>query len=92
MLNEVYRLCKSDFSGINKERTQMDRCANTEALNKYLSGEEQFEKVCEEFEGDVLQLIQELRSITRDYKYYDMTDVLKEILPDMILEELNIQL
>ena len=27
----------------------MDRCANTEVLNKYLSGEEQFEKVCEDF-------------------------------------------
>lgn len=68
----------------------MDRCANTEALNKYLSGEEQFEKVCEQFESDVLQIIQELRSMTRDYQYYDMTDVLKSILPDMLLEELRI--
>ena len=71
----------------------MDRCANTEALNKYLSGEEQFEKVCEEFEYDVRQLIQELRSMTRNYqREYDMTDVLKSILPDMILEELHIKL
>lgn len=71
----------------------MDRCANTEALNKYLSGEEQFEKVCEEFEYDVRQLIQELRSMTRNYKKeYDMTDVLKFILPDIILEEINIKI
>lgn len=71
----------------------MDRCANTEALNNYLSGEEKFEKVCEQFEVDVLQVIQELRSMTRNYqREYDMTDVLKSILPDMILEELHIKL
>ena len=69
------------------------RCANTEALNNYLSGEDKFEKVCEEFESDVLQLVQELRSMTRDYqREYDMTDVLKSILPDMILEELHIKI
>lgn len=69
------------------------RCANTEALNMYLSGEEQFEKVCEEFEYDVRQVINELRSMSRNYqREYDMTDVLKSILPDMILEELHIKL
>lgn len=71
----------------------MDRCANTEALNKYLSGEEQFEKVCEEFEYDVRQLIQELRSMTRNYqREYDMIDTLKYILPDIILEVLHIKI
>ena len=71
----------------------MDRCANTEVLNKYLSGEEQFEKVCEDFEYDVRQLIQELRSMTRNYqREYDMTDALKYILSDIILEELHIKL
>ena len=71
----------------------MDRCANTEALNKYLSGEEQFEQVCEDFEYDVRSLIQELRSFTRSYqREYDMTDVLVYILPDIILEELHIKL
>ena len=70
----------------------MDRCAATEELNKYLSGEEQFEKVCEEFEYDVRQLIQELRSMSRNYqREYDMTDSLKYILSDIILEELNIK-
>ena len=69
------------------------RCANTEALNKYLSGEEQFEKVCEDFEYDVRQLINELRSMTRNYqREYDMTDTLKFILPDIILEELHIKI
>ena len=71
----------------------MGRCANTEALNKYLSGEEQFEKVCEDFEYDVRSLIQELRIMSRNYKReYDMTDALKFILPDIILEELHIKL
>ena len=71
----------------------MEQCANTRALNKYLSGEEQFEKVCEEFEYDVRQLIQELRSMTRNYqKEYDMTDALKFILSDIILEELQIKI
>lgn len=71
----------------------MDRCANTEALNKYLSGEEQLEKVCEEFEYDVRQLIQELRNMTRNYqREYDMTDMLKYILPVIILEELQIKI
>ena len=71
----------------------MDRCANTQALNKHLSGEEQFEKVCEDFEYDVRQVIQELRSMTRNYqREYDMTDVLIYILPDIILEELHIKL
>lgn len=71
----------------------MDRCANTEALNKYLSGEEQFERLFEDFEYDVRQLIQELRSMTRNYqREYDMTDALKYILSDIILEELNIKI
>lgn len=70
----------------------MNRCAVTEALNNYLSGEEKFEKVCEQFEADVLQLVQELKSMTKDYEGYDMTDVLESILPDMILEELHIKL
>ena len=65
------------------------RCANTEALDRHLSGEEQFEKVCDRFEGDVLQLIQELRSMTRDYEGYDMTDLLKIILGDIIQDELG---
>ena len=71
----------------------MEQCANTQALNKYLSGEEQFEKVCEEFEYDVRQVIQELRSMSRNYqREYDMTDALKFILPDIILEELHIKI
>ena len=67
----------------------MPRCANTEALDKYLAGEEQFEKVCDKFEGDVSSLIRELRSMTRDYEGYDMTDLLKVILGDVIVNELG---
>ena len=67
----------------------MNRCANTEALDKFLSGEEQFEKVCDKFEADVSSLIRELRSMTRDYEGYDMTDLLKNILGDVIQDELG---
>ena len=67
----------------------MPRCSNTEALDKYLSGEEQFEKVCDRFEGDVSSLIRELRSMTRDYEGYDMTDLLKIILGDVIQDEIG---
>ena len=67
----------------------MPRCADTEALDKYLSGEEQFEKVCDKFEADVSSLIRELRSMTRDYEGYDMTDLLETILGDVIVNELG---
>ena len=71
----------------------MEQCANTRALNNYLSGEEQFEKVCESFEYDVRQVIQELRSMSRNYqREYDMMDVLIYILPDILIEELNIKI
>lgn len=70
----------------------MPRCANTEALDRYLSGEEQFEKVCERFEADVSSLIRELRSMTRDYEGYDMADVLENILSDVIVNELGFKL
>lgn len=67
----------------------MNRCPVSEALDRYLSGEEQFEKVCDRFEADVVQLVQELRSMTRDYEGYDMTDLLKVILGDVIVNELG---
>lgn len=67
----------------------MPRCANTEALDRYLSGEEQFEKLCEKFEADVYSFIRELRSMTRDYEGYDMTDLLEVILGDVIVNELG---
>lgn len=70
----------------------MNRCINTEALDRYLSGEEQFEKVCDRFEADVSSLIRELRSMSRDYEDYDMTDVLKGILGDVIVNELDFEI
>lgn len=67
----------------------MEHCANTQALDRYLSGEEQFEKICDKFEVDVSSLIRELRSMTRDYEGYDMTYVLKAVLGDVIMNELG---
>ena len=36
------------------------RCANTEALNKYLSGEEQAEKENERYEIEFLEILSDL--------------------------------
>ena len=66
----------------------MDRCANTEALNKYLSGEEQFEKIVDAFESDVLKIVQGIRALARDYKDYDLSETLKSFIIDMVTEEL----
>ena len=46
----------------------MDRCATTEALNKYLSGEEQFEKVCEDFECVWEMEVTNSMNTTKTYK------------------------
>ena len=63
------------------------RCANTWALNKYLSGEEQFEKVVDRFSVEVLDELNNLRSFAKDFESYDLTDVLK----DIIKEEFNLK-
>ena len=66
----------------------MDRCANTEALNKYLSGEEQFEKIVDAFEADVLNIVQGIGALARGYKDYDLSETLKSFIVDMVTEEL----
>lgn len=66
----------------------MNRCANTEALDRYLSGEEQFEKICDRFEADVLGMVQDIRRMSLDYEGYDFRDKLREIIKDIVEEEL----
>lgn len=63
------------------------RCANSEVLNKYLSKEEQFEKVVDKFTVEVLDELNNLRSFAKDFKSYDLSEVLK----DIIKEEFNLK-
>ena len=66
----------------------MEHCANTQVLDRYLSGEEQFEKICERFEADVLGMVQDIRRMALDYEGYDFRDNLREIIRDIIDEEI----
>ena len=66
----------------------MNRCANTEALDRYLSGEEQLEKIVDAFEADVLKIVQDIGALARDYKDYDLSETLKSFIIDMVTEEL----
>ena len=59
------------------------RCANTRALNKYLSGEEQIEKENEKYELEFLEILSNL-------KIYAMKNDKLELLKDVIKEEFNL--
>ena len=65
----------------------MNRCANTEVLDKYLSEEDKFEKVVDRFSVEILDELNNLRSFAKDFEHYDLTDVLK----DIIKEEFNLK-
>ena len=58
-------------------------CANSEALNKYLSGEELLEKDNEKFELEFLEILSNL-------KIYAMKNDKLELLKDVIKEEFNL--
>ena len=59
------------------------RCANTEVLNKYLSGEELLEKENEKYELEFLEILSNL-------KIYAMKNDKLELLKDVIREEFNL--
>ena len=59
------------------------RCANSESLNKYLSGEELLEKENERYEIEFLEILSNL-------KIYAMKNDKLELLKDVIKEELNL--
>ena len=61
----------------------MDRCATTEVLNKYLSGEELIEKENEKYELEFLEILSNL-------KIYAMKNDKLELLKDVIKEEFNL--
>ena len=59
------------------------RCANSESLNKYLSGEELLEKENEKYELEFLEILSNL-------KIYAMKNDKLELLKDIIKEEFNL--
>ena len=59
------------------------RCTNSEALNKYLSSEEQSEKENEKYELEFLEILSNL-------KIYAMKNDKLELLKDVIKEEFNL--
>ena len=59
------------------------RCANSESLNKYLTGEEQSEKENERYEIEFLELLSNL-------KIYAIKNDKLELLKDVIKEEFNL--
>ena len=61
----------------------MKQCANTRALSKYLSGEEQAEKENERYEIEFLEILSNL-------KKYAMKNDKLELLKDIIKEEFNL--
>lgn len=61
----------------------MEQCANTRALNKYLSGEELIEKENERYELEFLEILSNL-------KIYAMKNDKLELLKDIIKEEFNL--
>ena len=61
----------------------MEQCANTRALNKYLSSEEQAERENEKYELEFLEILSNL-------KIYAMKNDKLELLKDIIKEEFNL--
>ena len=61
------------------------RCANSESLDKYLSGEELIEKENERYEIEFLEILSNL-------KIYAMKNDKLELLKDVIREEFNLWL
>ena len=61
----------------------MEQCANTRALNKYLSGEELIEKENEKYELEFLEILSNL-------KIYAMKNDKLELLKDVIKEEFSL--
>lgn len=65
----------------------MDRCANTEALNRYQNKlakqEELFEAFCDEIDDELAELneiIENLRNVAKDYYGCDFREELKELI------------
>ena len=59
------------------------RCANSESLNKYLSGEELIEKENERYEIEFLEILSNL-------KIYAIKNDKLELLKDVIKEEFSL--
>ena len=54
--------------------------ANEYYLNKYLEAQEASDRKLEQFESEVLSMIDDLRRFAKDYDYCDYTDELYAII------------
>lgn len=62
----------------------MDRCANTESLNKYLNQQEIEENMLEEFSDSIYDDIQELKEKAKDFNGWDFSNELENIIKEML--------
>ena len=81
--NRIFNFTWNWFFNWKVYREYNMRCANTEVLNKYLSGEEQLEKENERYEIEFLEILSNL-------KIYAMKNDKLELLKDVIKEQFNL--
>ena len=69
----------------------MERCANTELLNRHLNEQESIEKAEKHFENniqkeleDINAQLQIIRASAKNYEGYDLSDFANELIGDMI--------
>jgi len=69
----------------------MERCANTEALNRHLAEQEKGETALENFFSAVENEIEELediitriKNIAKDYEGYDFSDEIKDLVLEYV--------
>ena len=73
----------------------MDRCANTEALHRYLSGEEMAELAQEAFYNDADEILAEIQELAEQLKHladgydhgnqtYDFTEEVSDLIKEVI--------
>jgi hypothetical protein len=69
----------------------MDRCANTESLNRHLYEQESIEKAEEHFENNIQEELEDInaqlqiiRASAKDYEGYDLSEFANELIGDTI--------
>ena len=81
--NKIFNFIRNWLFNWKVYREYNMRCANSEAVNKYLSGEEQLERENEKYELEFLEILSNL-------KIYAMKNDKLELLKDVIREEFNL--
>jgi len=69
----------------------MERCANTEALNKHLAEQEACEKALDNFYGavegeleELEEVISRIKEIAKDFEGYDFSDEIKDLVLEYV--------